>query len=129
MITTITGIVAPVLGGLISIAIWQAKKNSQQVQDGLKGLHDCVHEVSRKVDDVSLDLAKNYCTRDELKSHIEREEDWHDQHYNEVKELRKEFNEKTEKLTHDVAEMKDMQWKIRMDMMEQKERKQLKDKD
>jgi hypothetical protein len=127
MITTITGIIAPVLGGLISIAIWQAKKNSQQVQDGLKGLHDCVHEVSRKVDDVSLDLAKNYCTKEELKYHINREEDWHDQHHTEVKELRQEMNDKTAQLSHDVAEMKDMQWKIRMDQLEIK--KQLEDKD
>lgn len=127
MITTITGIIAPVLGGLISIAIWQAKKNSQQVQDGLKGLHDCVHEVSRKVDDVQLDLAKNYCSRDELQRHIDKEEDWHDQHHTEVKELRQEMNEKTAQLSHNVAEMKDMQWKIRMDQLEIK--KQLEDKD
>ena len=124
--TIVTGVVAPVLGGLISIAIWQAKKNSQQVQDGIKGLHDCVHEVSRKVDDVQLDLAKNYCTREELQHHINREEDWHDQHHTEVKELRQEMNEKTSQLSHDVSEMKDMQWKIRMDQLEIK--KQLEDK-
>ena len=78
---------APILGGLISLAIWQAKRNSAQVQDGLSNLHDCVHEVSRKVDDVQLDIAKNYCTRDELRDHIDKEEDWHSQHHDEVKEL------------------------------------------
>lgn len=108
---------APILGGMISLTIWQAKKNSQQVQDGLDNLHDCVHEVSRKVDDVQLDIAKNYCTRDELKAHIEREEDWHDQHHTEVRELRQEFKEKTDKLTNDVAQIKDMQWQIRMDQL------------
>lgn len=127
MITTISGIVAPVLGGLISIAIWQAKKNSQYVQDGLKGLHDCVHEMSRKVDDVQIDLAKNYCTREELQRHINREEDWHDQHHTEVKELRQEMNDTTARLSHDISEMKDMQWKIRMDQLEIK--KHLEDKD
>jgi len=90
------------------------------VSDGLKNLHDCVHEVSRKVDDVQLDLAKNYCTREELRDHIDKEEDWHDQHHQEVKELRREFNEKTEKLTHDVAEMKDMQWMMRMEQLNKK---------
>lgn len=127
MITTITGIIAPILGGLISIAIWQAKRNSQQVQDGLKGLHDCIHEMSRKVDDVQLDLAKNYCTREELQRHIDREEDWHDQHHTEVKELRQEMNEKTSQLSHDISEMKEMQWNIRMDQLEIKKR--LEDKD
>lgn len=116
--TIVTGIAAPFLGGIISLAIWQAKKNSQQVQDGLKGLHDCVHEMSRKVDDVQLDLAKNYCSRDELQRHIDKEEDWHDQHHTEVKELRQEMNETTGKLSHDISEMKDMQWKIRMDQLE-----------
>jgi uncharacterized coiled-coil DUF342 family protein len=115
--TSLTALIAPILGGLISLAIWQAKKNSRQVQDGLENLHDCVHEVSRKVDDVQLDLAKNYCTRDELKAHIEREEDWHDQHHTEVRELRQEFKEKTDKLTNDVAQIKDMQWQIRMDQL------------
>lgn len=113
----ITGIITPILGGLVSLAIWQAKKNSQQVQDGLTNLHDCVHEVSRKVDDVQLDIAKNYCTRDELKAHIEREEDWHDQHHTEVRELRQEFKEKTDKLSSDIAQIKDTQWKMRMDQL------------
>ena len=121
MTSLIVSLAAPVLGGLISLAIWQAKKNSQRVEDGLSNLHDCVHEVSRKVDDISLDVAKNYCTREELKNHIDKEEDWHDQHHNEVKELRREFNEKTERLSHDVAEMKDMQWKMRMEQLEDRE--------
>ena len=120
MTSILFSLAAPVLGGLISIAIWQAKKNSASVSDGLKSLHDCVHEVSRKVDDVQLDIAKNYCTREELRDHIDKEEDWHDQHHQEVKELRREFNEKTEKLSHDVAEMKDMQWKMRMEQLDRK---------
>ena len=79
-----------------------------------------MHEVSRKVDDVQLDMAKNYCTRDELKDHIDKEEEWHDQHHQEVKELRRDFNEKTEKLTCDIAEIKDMQWKMRMEQLDRK---------
>ena len=117
MTTVVAAILTPVLGGIVSYIIWQSKKNSETVSKGLNNLHDCVHEVSRKVDDVQLDIAKNYCTRDELKEHIDREEDWHDQHHTEVKELRQEFNEKTEKLTHDVAEMKEMQWMMRLDQL------------
>lgn len=118
MTTLLLSLAAPVLGGLISVAIWQAKRNTAQVEDGLKNLHDCVHEVSVKVDTMAVDVAKNYCTREELRNHIDKEEDWHDQHHEEVKELRREFNEKTEKLSHDVAEMKDMQWKIRLDQLD-----------
>lgn len=122
MTSLIVSLAAPILGGLISLAIWQAQKNSQRVEDGLSNLHDCVHEVSRKVDNIALDVAKNYCTREELRDHVDKEEDWHDQHHQEVKELRREFNEKTERLSHDVAEMKDMQWKMRMEQLEEREK-------
>lgn len=120
MTTIAAAIITPFIGGVISYMIWQSKKSSDTVTKGLINLHDCVHEVSRKVDDVKLDMAKNYCTREELKNHIDKEEDWHDQHHQEVKELRREFNEKTEKLSHDVAEMKDMQWKMRMEQLDRK---------
>ena len=122
MSTIIAAILTPVLGGVVSYIIWQSKKSSDQVNEGLSNLNDCVHEVSRKVDDVQLDIAKNYCTRDELRDHIDKEEDWHDQHHQEVKELRQEFNEKTQRLTNDVAEMKEMQWKIRMDQLDNSRR-------
>ena len=120
MTTVVAAVLTPILGGIVSYIIWQSKKSSDNVSKGLSDLHSCVHEVSRKVDDVQLDIAKNYCTRDELRNHIDKEEDWHDQHHQEVKELRREFNEKTEKLTHDVAEMKDMQWKMRMEQLDKK---------
>lgn len=118
MTSLILSLAAPVLGGMISIAIWQAKKNSETVNRGIESLHKCVHQVERKVDDLNLDVAKNYTTRDELRNHIDKEEDWHDQHHQEVKDLRREFNEKTEKISHDVAEMKDMQWKMRMEVLD-----------
>jgi len=120
MTTVVAAVLTPILGGIVSYIIWQSKKSSDNVSKGLSDLHSCVHEVSRKVDDVQLDIARNYCTRDELRNHIDKEEDWHDQHHQEVKELRREFNEKTEKLTHDVAEMKDMQWKMRMEQLDKK---------
>ncbi len=100
MTTIIFSLAAPVLGGLISVAIWQAKRNAAQVEGGLKNLHSCVHEVSLKVDEVQLDIAKNYCTKQELKDHVDKEEDWHD------------------KFSEDLNDMKDMQWQIRMDQLE-----------
>ena len=100
MTTLILSLASPVLAGLISVAIWQTKRNASQVENGLKNLHDCVHEVSVKVDDVQLDIAKNYCTKQELKDHVDREDDWHD------------------KFSNDLNQMKDMQWKIRLDQLE-----------
>lgn len=118
----IAAIVGPLVAGAMSVIIWQAKKNSDSIHSGLSSLHSCVHNVEEKVEGIQLDMAKNYCSRDELKAHIDKEEDWHDQHHQEVKELRQEFKDKTERLSHDVAEMKDMQWKIRMDQLDNRKR-------
>ena len=100
MTAIIVSLATPILGGMISIAIWQAKRNSAQVTDGLKNLHSCVHEVSQKVDEVQLDIAKNYCTKEELKDHVDKEDDWHD------------------KFSKDLTEIKDTQWQIRLDQLE-----------
>lgn len=111
-------IIGPALGGLISFAIWQAKVNGERVEKGIASLHSCVHSVERKVEDMAVDLAKNYCTRDELQNHIDKEEDWHSQHHEEVKELRREFTEQTTRLSHDVSEIRDMQWKMTLDRLD-----------
>ena len=100
MTALLVSLVSPVLAGLISVAIWQSKRNAANVESGLKNLHSCVHEVSQKVDEVQLDIAKNYCTKDELKDHVDKEDDWHD------------------KFSKDLTEIKDTQWKIRMDQLE-----------
>ena len=100
MTALLVSLVSPVLAGLISVAIWQSKRNAANVESGLKNLHSCVHEVSQKVDEVQLDIAKNYCTKDELKDHVDKEDDWHD------------------KFSKDLTEIKDTQWQIRLDQLE-----------
>ena len=100
----ITALVAPILGGVISFGIWQSKRNSMGIHESLNSLHSCVNEIDKKVDEVQIDIAKNYCAKDELKGPIEQEESWHD------------------KFSQDLTDMKDMQWKIRMDQLEIKGR-------
>ena len=117
----IAAVVGPVVAGMVSLIIWQSKKNTESINSGLSSLHDCVHQVERKVEDLSIEVARNCVTREELSRHVTVEEDWHDQHHTEVKELRREFNEKTEKLSHDVSEMKDMQWKMRIELLDIKD--------
>lgn len=119
----IAAVLGPVVGGMISVMVWQAKRNADSINKNINSLHDCVHVVEKKVDGIQLDVAKNYVTNDQLQTHIDTEEEWHAQHHSEVKELRREFNEKTERLSNDVSEMKDMQWKIRIDQLDMKNRK------
>ena len=117
----VVAVVGPVVAGMVSLIIWQSKKNTESINSGLTSLHDCVHQVERKVEDLSIEVARNCVTREELSRHVTVEEDWHNQHHTEVKELRREFNEKTEKLSHDVSEMKDMQWKMRIELLDIKD--------
>lgn len=114
-------IIAPMLGGVVSLILWQARKNSEGINTKIDNVHSCLHQVERKVTDISVDIAKNYVRNEDLTKHIESEEEWHQQHHDEVKELRQEFNEKTERMSHDIALMKDTQWKIRMDQLKRME--------
>ena len=118
----IAAVFGPLLAGALTLAIWQSKNNSDNITRSLDEMHSCVHKVDQKVDEFCIKAAETYVTREELRGHVEAESDWHDQHHTEVKELRAEMNEKTEKLAHDVAEMKDMQWQIRLDQLEIKSR-------
>ena len=98
----IAAIFGPIIAGSISIAIWQSRSNSHGITKSLDELHDCVHQMGDKVALMQIDLAKNYCTKDELKDHVDKEEEWHD------------------KFSEDLNEMKDMQWQIRLDQISMK---------
>jgi len=105
-------IIGPCLGGIISIGVWQSKKNSENVRCGLNNLHDCVHEMSIKMETLTIDVAKNYVTQEELENHEKREEQWHKEGQVEVKEIKS-----------DIKEIKEMQWSMRLDMLDIKDRK------
>ena len=119
----IAAVVGPVVAGMISVIVWQSKKNTESIHHSLTEVHNCVHQVEQKLDNLHLNVAANSVTRDELARHVDLEEEWHSQHHEEVKELRREFNEKTSKLSNDVAEMKDMQWTMRMEQLEDRDKR------
>ena len=56
----IAAILGPTLGGMISLSMWFNKKNSDHVRDGFDRLTKTVLIIERKIDDVRLDVAKNY---------------------------------------------------------------------
>lgn len=62
----ILAIVGPLLGGIISISVWQTKKNSQNIKDQFQSMHECVHQIDVKLDNLTLDVAKCYVSRDEM---------------------------------------------------------------
>ena len=83
-------LIAPTLGGVISIFLWFNKRNSETVQRSFELLHQSTTKIEKKVDSIGLDVAKNYVTNDDLTAHIKAEEDWHKLMHDEVKELKGE---------------------------------------
>ena len=87
----IAAIVGPIAGGLISVILWYNEKNYEYINTGFNNLNTNVNVIERKVDDIRLDVVKNYVTNDELVNHIKSEEDWHKMMLDEIKSLRKEI--------------------------------------
>ena len=86
----IAAIVGPILGGSISITIFLQKKNAEFFQQSFNRLHQSVESIERKVDDLGLDVAKNYVTNEQLTAHITGEDAWHVRFADEMGQMRSE---------------------------------------
>ena len=86
----ILAVVGPVLGGIISLGVFVTKKNSELMSKGFDRLHDSVNVIDRKIDDLRVDVAKNYVTNDQLTNHIQSEEGWHLRFGEDMAEMRDE---------------------------------------
>ena len=73
----IIAIVGPIIGGSVSLLVWANKKNYELMNQGFNALNTTVNVIERKLDDLRIDVAKNYVTNDVLTAHIRGEEDWH----------------------------------------------------
>lgn len=86
----LAAIIGPTLGGMISLSMWFNKKNSNYVRDGFDRISQSIQVIERKLDDVRIDVAKNYVTNDELTAHITGEEEWHIRFGSEMQQMRDE---------------------------------------
>ena len=119
----IAAIVGPLLGGTISLILWIGRRNATLISDGFKDVHSGMDRVEKKVDDLKDDVNKNYVRNNVLEKHITMEEDWHTQVADQVQQMRVEMREDREvsratdeKLRNDISEIKDMQWRLRLDI-------------
>ena len=67
----VLAILGPVLGGVISIGVWQAKKESEFIRSNFKAVHANVSKIEEKIDELQLDVAKDYVSRDEVTERLE----------------------------------------------------------
>jgi len=86
----IVAIVGPMLGGVISLGLFVNKKNAEFMSTEFNRIHDSVIMIDQKIDDLRVDVAKNYVTNDQLTNHIKSEENWHVRFGEELAEMRDE---------------------------------------
>ena len=89
----VAAILGPILGGVVSVAVWTNKKNSEHISRGFEKLGDNVRQIELKIDVVKYEMARNYVTNDTLNAHIAGEETWHQHFNNEMQEMRQDLRE------------------------------------
>ena len=65
------------MGGFVSLYLWQNKKSYEIINSNFSNLNTSVNVIERKIDDIRVDVAKNYVTNEDLLLHIKGEEEWH----------------------------------------------------
>jgi len=85
-------ILGPIAGGAISIFVWSNKKNYEFMNNGFSQLNTTVNVIERKLDDLRVDVAKNYVTNEDLLVHIKGEEEWHNNYDRRMDSLSKEVS-------------------------------------
>ena len=125
----LAAVIGPILGGSMTILIYLGKKNTDRIDRGFQNLTNGLQSIERTVTDLSLDVVKNYVTHDEMRDHEQQESMWH-QHMEgefnglrtEVKDYKRLAHERGEKVKEDIAEIKEMQWKMRLEALERSDK-------
>jgi len=89
----LTAILGPIVGASVSLLVWVSKKNSEQLQHGFSCINTTINVIERKIDDMRVDVAKNYVSNDDLRNHIKSEEEWHVKFTEELSEMKKDIRE------------------------------------
>ena len=86
----LVAVLGPMMGGLISLVVFVNKKNGEFMSSEFNRIHKSLVNIDEKVNDLGLDVAKNYVTNDELTAHITGEEEWHIRFGQEMQQTRDE---------------------------------------
>ena len=86
----LVAVLGPAVGGLFSVLVFVNKKNSEFQRNEFNRIHETLVVMDEKIDDLRINVAENYVTNDQLKSHIENEESWHIRFGEEMSQTRNE---------------------------------------
>ena len=105
----LAAILGPIAGGIVSLYLWQNKKNYDFIEEKFRGLTTTSNVIERKIDDIRLDVAKNYVTNDDLTTHIKGEEKWHEEMNSQMREVRVELRDLRNSFDRMTLERRDHQ--------------------
>lgn len=121
----IAAVLGPVITGCVTMIIWTSKKNTERIQSSISDMHIGVTKVERRVEDLSLEVAKKYVTTDWMVRQMEAENRANDEISDRLESLAADLkrhiedsNTVNERFRGDIAEIKDMQWQMRIDQLE-----------
>ena len=89
----IVAIVGPIMAGSLSLYVWVGKRDSERLHNSFNNFNTTLNIIERKMDDIRVDVAKNYVTNDDLVAHIKGEEEWHKFMQDELKATRGEIQD------------------------------------
>jgi tRNA splicing endonuclease len=86
----VIAVLGPLMGGLISLVVFVNKKNGEFMSTEFNRIHTRLGDINGKVDNLQLDVAKNYVTNEELTAHITGEDAWHIRFAEDMQQTRNE---------------------------------------
>ena len=130
-------IVGPLIAAAVSVVMWFGNRNAKQIDYGFTKLNttiekidDRINDVDHKVDDLRDDVAKNYVSNARFEDHLDLQSVMHAKVAEELSNLREENKERTseyrkhsEGLRNDISDIKEMQWKTRLGLLDLIDRK------
>ena len=89
----LVAVLGPVVGGSITLLVWVTRRNAEQLNSGLSTINKSVNVIERKIDDLRVDVAKNYVSNEDLKNHISGEEEWHIRFTEDLSSMRQDLRD------------------------------------
>ena len=122
----IAAVLGPLITGCVTMMIWTSKKNTESINRSISDMHYGVTQVERKVEDLGLEVAKKYVTADWMVRQMEAEtraneeiSDRLDVLSTDLKKHIEDSNITNERFRGEMAEIKDMQWQMRLEQLEE----------
>ena len=86
----IAAIVGPVAGATIGIMGFMSRRNIAITDNQLTTITEHVSTISQRVNELSVTLPTNYCSKEELAQHIQSETFFHNKILDQMREMRDE---------------------------------------